>query len=149
VSVDNEAIVVSIESGMATVEVEKTGGCGRCGEPGGCGNTLLTQMRPVTPRRYKVPNEIDAKVGDRVIVSVPEGAVLSAALSVYVIPLACLVLGVAVGTLLGSEIAAVAGGAIGLIAGFLFLKGRASSLSQPRFSMRVWEEQGTCSVHGR
>lgn len=147
-SVDNEGLVVELDADMATVEVIKTGGCGHCDEPGGCGNTMLAQMRPNHPRRYRVPNDIGARLGDKVIVSVPEGTVLHAVTHVYAVPLACLVAGVGVGTLFGGELPALAGGAAGLLLAYLLLKRRAAAQNQPRLSMRVWEERGSCANRG-
>ena len=129
---DCPAIVTRIEGDIALVEAAAAGtGCGRCNEAGGCASGLLAQtLRP--ERMYRLPNHIGAAVGDRVVVSVAEGAVLRAALLAYLLPLSLLMAGAALGTvMMHDDVVALAGAAIGLAAGLTLLRWNQRRLSGP------------------
>lgn len=66
------------------------GGCGRCHEPGGCRSGMLGQIFGSSScREYQVSDEFASQVGDEVVVEVPEGAPVRAALLAYFFPLLC------------------------------------------------------------
>ncbi len=124
---ENRGVVTSLEGQCALVEITPvSGGCGRCHEAGGCGSNLLNEsLRPQRLNVYRLPNGIDAKVGDAVIISVAEGAVLRAALLAYLLPALFLIVGAAIGTQLaapGSDGWALAGAGVGLGIGLLILR---------------------------
>lgn len=123
--VENRGIVTRIEGVCAMVEVVPvSSGCGRCHEAGGCGGDLLAQsLRPPKLNVYRVPNRVGAKVGDCVVVSVPEGAVLRAALLAYLIPALFLIVGAALGTAFAEDDRlALIGAGLGLMLGLLVLR---------------------------
>lgn len=112
-----EGVVVEISGRKAWVQVERSGGCGRCSEPGGCG----AEKRCA---RYLVDNACQAPMGALVAIEVPEGAALNAALFSYGLPL----VGVLGGALAGAGfaagvLAAPIGAAIGLLLAFAVLRG--------------------------
>lgn len=115
---DSEALVTRVAGEFVVVEVDALpSACGKCGDKGGC-------SRPQAgPRRYAVRNTVGARVGDHVIISVPEGAVLKAAALSYLMPLAS-VIGGAAGAMawLGDGVPAVAGAAVGLVVGLVALR---------------------------
>ena len=86
--------VVDIRGGKAYVKFTRTSACGRCQA---CG-MLSTQNEIV----IEVPNEMDASVGDMVAVSIRSKKALNASALAYAFPLAMLIIGVALGWLLGS-----------------------------------------------
>ncbi len=121
---DQEAVVSRVEGDYAHVEVCGTaGGCGRCHEAGGCQSGILGQLFRSRPRSYRLANPIGAAPGDRVVVRVAEGAALRAALLVYALPAAFLLLGAVAGTALGDaangDAAAVTGALSGFVVGVL------------------------------
>jgi sigma-E factor negative regulatory protein RseC len=106
--------VVQADIGDAYALVEVIGGgCGRCHEAGGCGGVHLTQAFCLSPRRFRVRNEIGAKVGAVVTVALPAGALRSHVTLAYVLPFVGLFVGAFVGNLAG-EVGAVVGAACGL-----------------------------------
>lgn len=114
---ENEAVVRCVAGEFAVVEVAAAapscGSCtsGQCGNPGGA------------IRRYEVRNTIDAKPGDRVLLTVPDGAVLKAAALSYLMPLVFVIGGAAAGTAWGGDgLPAVAGAIVGLVAGLALLR---------------------------
>lgn len=129
---ENRGIVTRVEGTYALVEVRPmSGGCGRCHEAGGCGSHLLNEaLRPQRMNSYRLMNGIGARIGDAVMISVPEGAVLRVALLAYLLPVLCLIVGAAIGTsVYGEDRFALAGAVIGLMTGLLLLR-----LLQPRLA---------------
>lgn len=120
---ETRAIVVRVDGRYALVQASQGSGCGQCGSGKGCGAGKLSQLFCGEPRQFRVNNPIDANVGDEVIVSVADGAVLRGIGLVYLLPLALLVAGAMLGSLCAAQAGqrdgyAAAGAAIGLVGGF-------------------------------
>jgi sigma-E factor negative regulatory protein RseC len=122
------AIIIEVQGEEASVRPLSSGGCGHCDTEGGCGSGALTKLFcSNTPRQFKVNNEIRARVGDEVQVSVPDGVLLRGAMKMYVLPLVLLLAGGIAGVALARDEAshdayAVAGAVIGLVLGFILAK---------------------------
>lgn len=134
------AVVRALEGNEALVEVEQ-GGCGRCHEKGGCGGQHLTQMFCTSPKTYRVENQLDAVVGDRVTVSIGAGSVRRTANLVYGLPLLASVAGALIGAHLGGDLPAIAGAAAGLAMSFVYIRFRsrgsaAEGVERPRIVSR-------------
>lgn len=125
---ESEARVTALEGDFAVVEVAALpSACGKCGERGGCGKSAAS------PRRYVVPNAIGACPGDHVMVAVPDGAVLKAAALSYLMPLLLVIGGAAAATAwVGEGLPAVAGAAMGLLAGLAVLRMTNTRLTRGR-----------------
>lgn len=115
---ESEALVTGIAGEFAVIEVEcLPSACGKCDDKGGCGKPQGG------PRRYAIRNTVGAKVGDRVVVSVPEGAVLRAAALSYLMPLVFVIGGAAAAMAgWGDGAPAVAGAGAGLAVGLVVLR---------------------------
>ena len=144
-TLETRATVVRVDGAVAFVESVQTGSCGQC-QGKGCGTAKLSKVFCSEPRQFQVDNDIGAAVGDQVVVSVADGAVLRGIGLVYLLPLALLVAGAAFGSALAGEESqrdgyAAAGGALGLIAGFLLSRWLDSRQSRrlPRI-VRQWRE---------
>lgn len=76
----------------------------------------------------EIDNALEAKVGDRVEISMPTGSLLGLSLLVYLVPIVALLVGAYVGQALSDALgaeptpAAIVGGAVALVAAFLGLK---------------------------
>ncbi len=122
------AIVIQVEGVEALVQPLDTGGCGHCASEGGCGSSSLSKLFcSHKPRHFKVSNEVRAKVGDEVQVSIPDGVLLRGAMKLYVLPLILLLLGGIAGVSMAGESAgrdacAATGAAFGLLLGFAFAR---------------------------
>ncbi len=131
-------IVSRVERGYAYVDIgPRASGCGRCHEPGGCGGGLSVD-RGIS-RTYRLPNRIGARVGDDVVLTIPEGALLKVSLLAYLIPVALVIAGAVVGTIV-SDLAAIAGGALGLALGLGLLRlgeRKMSSAMERLLAMRI------------
>ncbi|QDX80414.1 hypothetical protein B9N43_03530 [Denitratisoma sp. DHT3] len=127
-----EAVVSGLDADMAIVDVARMQGCGRCHEAGGCGG-VMGGTSACAVRQYRVPNSIRARVGDQVLLSVPEGILLKAALASYGL-CALLTLG---GAWLATATGAGDGGAaVGALAGL------GLGLMLLRRGRRRWEQAG-------
>ncbi|MBL8481617.1 MAG: SoxR reducing system RseC family protein [Rhodocyclaceae bacterium] len=76
-------IVRGISGTDMLIECRRERGCGHCAEAGGCGGSSACAR----PLLLRVPNRCGASVGDRLVVSVPEGTTLAAACICYLLPL--------------------------------------------------------------
>ena len=122
------ARVIQVHGDDVFVQPLGGGGCGHCSSEGGCGSGRLSKMFcSDKPRSFQVRNEVHAKVGDEVQISLPEGVLLRGAIKMYVLPLILLFGGSFLGVSLAGEAAlldvyAVAGAVVGLVFGFVVAK---------------------------
>jgi sigma-E factor negative regulatory protein RseC len=106
--------VIEVTGNVATIVVKRNASCEKCGV---CGIGKKAEIV------FQLPNELNAKVGDRVVLQMKSGTLFKAAFLIYTIPLIML-LG---GFLLGQKIAIQIGydaafsENIGIFSGFIFL----------------------------
>lgn len=118
--IEVDAEVVALEDGRALVRTRpRSGGCGRCNEPGGCGAAKISSMFQKESVELWLPNDAGAQVGERVKVCVAEDASLNAALLGYLIPVLGIVLGAGTGVFLGGANASDGHALVGALAGLL------------------------------
>lgn len=121
--IETHAVVTRVEGGEAWVRVsERTGGCGRCDEPGGCRSIGLAHALKGPDPTFRLANPIGAKVGEAVVLRIAEGAPLRGALATYGLGVGLLLIGAASGQMLapaasGDGFALIGAGA-GLAAAF-------------------------------
>jgi sigma-E factor negative regulatory protein RseC len=87
-----EGVVRSVTGGLAVVETVRQEACSGCGAQGACHALGGGKERVVTAR-----NQVGAQVGDRVLLGIPSKGVLSAGFLVYLLPVAALMGGAAMG----------------------------------------------------
>lgn len=110
--------VIEIDGSMVRVRtVARSGGCGRCGEPGGCGSAKVGSMFRSEHADIWVSNAVEAALGDRVLVCLEEEASLQAALMGYMIPVVGIVIGAAAGVMLGGASAGDGAALLGALGG--------------------------------
>ncbi len=98
--IEEQAIVVSSEAGIAEVEIVRRSTCGACSARSGCGVSLLDRVLGRRPQRLLLVDKLSVRPGDEVIVGIPEGALLKAAVAAYMVPLIGLLAGAIGGDLL-------------------------------------------------
>jgi sigma-E factor negative regulatory protein RseC len=144
---ETRAIIVQTDGQNALVQVSQAGGCEQCNGKG-CGTGKLSQLFCSKPRQFQVDNQINAGVGDQVIISVAEGAVMRGIGMVYLLPLMLLLMGAVTGNSLAVQAEqrdsySAVGALLGLVAGFVFAKWMSSrqvkNHSQP-YIARQWQE---------
>ena len=144
---ETRAIIVQTEGQFAQVQVSQADGCEQCNGKG-CGTGKLSQLFCSKPRQFQVDNPINASIGDQVIISVAEGAVLRGIGLVYLLPLILLLMGAVIGNSLAEQAEqrdsySAVGALLGLVAGFVIAKWISSrqvkNRSQP-YIARQWQE---------
>jgi sigma-E factor negative regulatory protein RseC len=122
---ETRAIIVQVEGQYALVQAARPDTCELCTGKG-CGAGRLSRLFCSKPRQFRVDNPSAAAVGDEVVISVAEGAVLRGIALVYLLPLLLLVTGALLGSVLAGRSAgdgyAVAGAFSGLAVGFIAAK---------------------------
>ncbi len=112
------ARVLRIENGQAWVRLSgKQGGCGRCDEPGGCGSVQISHAFGMPKDEFSMPVDSRFAVGDAVVIRIPDGAPLRAALVSYGLGTLLLLAGAALGSLAGGAHYGDAWGLAGAVAG--------------------------------
>jgi sigma-E factor negative regulatory protein RseC len=144
-TLETRATVVRIDAGKTFVEAAQASSCAQCSGKG-CGTAKLSKAFCNEPRKFQVDNLIGATVGDQVVVSVADGALLRGIGLVYLLPLALLVAGAALGNAVAvtdgqRDGYAAAGAAFGLAVGFLLSRWLDSRQARqlPRIA-RQWRE---------
>lgn len=133
---ESEAVVIRIEGEHAFVEVCDAAACGQCSSRHAC----MSLEAPAGPRLHRLHNGIGARVGDTVVLVVPQGALLKAALLSYLWPALLTIAGAASGATMGGDAASVAGAGLGLMAGMASLRLAGSRLAgkrEPLLTMRL------------
>jgi sigma-E factor negative regulatory protein RseC len=133
---ESEAVVTRVEGDYAWVDVAAA--CDSCGGSGGCG---LSDGKGKPQQRLR--NDVGAQVGEQVVLSVPDGAVLRAALYCYLLPLVMVFALAAGGMAIANEPGAVFGALSGLVLGWLAM--RRAGHREPLPSMRL--KQAVVNLH--
>ncbi len=149
--IEETGVVVSVQGDLAEVAGQPRSSCGGCAVKGTCGTSLLA--RYFGPKRLLLQayNPIGAGPGERVIIGLPEGALLEASVLAYLVPLAALVGGAVVGAFVAerlvpayTQLVSAITGVGGLAAALAWLVGliRAKSLDK-RYRPRILRSLAT------
>lgn len=138
---ETRAIIIHLDGAEAIVEARQGGGCGQCDSANGCAGGKVSKLFCSQPRQFRVRNDISARIGEEVQVSVADGVLLRSAVIMYMLPLLLLLAGGGLGSYWATDVAsrdgyAAVGALLGLVAGFLLIKFasvryRALSAAQP------------------
>jgi sigma-E factor negative regulatory protein RseC len=157
-SVEGIARVVRVTDDQLWLEPEQTTSCGHCASSASCGidtrqaagiGTVTSRLQE---RRFVLDNPGDAlgfREGDRLVVGVSEGSLLSASLTAYGLPLAfALTAGSVTQGLYGDDLTTMFGMAGGLLLGFFVARFNARRLAargdlSPRILRRARPDE-TC-----
>jgi len=119
-----QGIVEEIKNGKAIVKVERGEACKHCSQKGTCGISFGSNREIL----IEVDNTLNAKVGDKVELSVPSGSLVKIAFLVYILPIFSLLFGayegaqVAVKIGFSSSAGSILGALLLLIFSFYVLK---------------------------
>ncbi len=119
--ISEQGTVEKIHKNAASIKVIKSSACNHCTEKDSCNVSERNMI-------IEVANILNAKEGDQVEVSVPEGTFIKLSLMVYILPVAALMTGAFLGNFISSKcntdpsITAAITGAIFLVASFLGIK---------------------------
>lgn len=139
--IEEQAIVVRVEGDRAHLEVERSRPCGLCGTTQGCGLSLWGRLFSRRHGSLSAPNSLQLSVGDRVVVAIEESALLTGALTAYLIPLLLVCAGGFVGAAQGlsrveSDLYGVVGAVAGLLLGLVIVRKVGRALGQQPTMLR-------------
>ncbi len=118
-----EGVVKEISRKKAVVRIERSSACSHCNARGDC--QIVSSSKEVL---VEVANDLQAKVGDRVELSMPAGSLLKLCLLVYFFPVIALIAGASMGGELAgtfhvqSTLASIVGGGLAMGITFYVLK---------------------------
>jgi sigma-E factor negative regulatory protein RseC len=125
--IEEEAVVTEVEGRSIWVEKFQKSACGSCTQ--GCSTSLVARLLDGKPMRLRVEADAPVSPGDRIIIGVEEGALLTGSFRIYLLPLFSLFGGALLGKLLAgdglfvsAEAGSITGGLLGLGLTFLLLK---------------------------
>jgi sigma-E factor negative regulatory protein RseC len=134
--IEERAVILSLEtnplvpenSSIATLEIERKTACGLCGQTRGCGNAIWGKLFAHRSAAFKAKNNINATVGQSVIVGIHEQALLWSALLLYILPLVTmLVASILVMQINDANGVVMLAAICGLVVGLLWVKGFTAS----------------------
>ncbi len=132
------AHVLRFEAGRVWLRVtDAGGGCGRCDEPGGCRSIQITQAFGLPKAEFAMDTTLNLQAGDKVVISIPDGAPLKVALASYGLGVVLLISGAALGSLLSADGTGDLGAALGGLAGLVL----AFAVNRLLFRSRGWRAQ--------
>lgn len=140
--IETPARITRLDGDGAWVVSAAPSSCGACGGKG-CGSSVFARVLHPDEPEYRVDNPIGAEVGESVVVGLPDGALLSAAISGYLVPLLLLIAGAALGQQFAGELGAVTGGLCGLGLAALYLMRRRTPVAHPA----VLRRGSGCGTH--
>lgn len=129
--IEESGRVVAVDGAFAWIETRRKTACGSCSAKAGCGTSVLDKAFGQRMNRIRALNQVEARVGDEVIIGLSESALVRGSFAVYAIPLVGLFAGAGLATALSGaegEGLAILGGVLGLAAGFIAVR---------RFSHRI------------
>jgi sigma-E factor negative regulatory protein RseC len=126
--IQENAIIVSVDQNVASLEIIRNKPCGLCGQSRGCGISIWGRLFGHRPNIFKAQNTVNASVNQIVVVGVDENALLWSSFAVYGIPLGLLILGAVLGSTVFSDALhadrnTALGALLGLFIGYVWLKG--------------------------
>jgi len=134
--ITENATVVLIENDQTWIETQRQSACGQCSASKGCGTSVLSKVVGNKFSKMKAINNIDAKVGDEVVVGLNENSLLKGAFMTYISPLLYLFLFALAGkfvmntmNIVDSELLVIIFAAIGFYLGMRKLKGFSMTIS--------------------
>ena len=117
--VEGIAQVVKIEGKTAWLVPEQGSSCGSCASATACGSKGIgTTASRLDNRRFRIDNDANLAVGERVVFGIRDNVLLKASITAYAIPLATLVLaGSLAQWMFGSDTITMAAMVAGLVIG--------------------------------
>ncbi|REL30551.1 SoxR reducing system RseC family protein [Thalassotalea euphylliae] len=127
---DEKATIVEVSNHSVVVESQVKSTCNQCQQVDNCGSGLVAKALPQQKLRVEIVTQEQFTVGEQVIISIPEQAMLAVAWQVYLWPVIGLMLGAGLGQvlllngILSHELPTIMMGFVGGYAGFKWAKAR-------------------------
>lgn len=90
--IEEQAVVKQLEDDKAIIEVVRQNACSSCALSNGCGTGSLGRLLGHRPQILSIQNDKNLKIGDKVVIGLPDKSYLSAGFLIYLLPLLTLFL---------------------------------------------------------
>jgi len=84
--VEEQAQVVDIKGDQLVLQAQTKSACGSCSANKGCGTSVLSKVVGRKFTHFQAKNDVDANIGDTVIVGISEDALLKGSTMIYIVP---------------------------------------------------------------
>lgn len=85
--IEEQVQVIEIVGNQIILQGETQSACGSCSASKGCGTSVLSKVVGRKFTRFQVDNNINAEVGDTVVVGIAEDALLKGSVVMYIVPI--------------------------------------------------------------
>ena len=85
--IEEQAQVIEIKGDVLFLQAQTQSACGSCAANKGCGTSLLAKVVGRKFTHFQAENNVNAKVGDIVVVGLAEDALLKGSMVMYIIPI--------------------------------------------------------------
>jgi len=120
---EHTGTVIDADAHSALVETVRRSACGQCGAGDSCGTSVLAGLFRQRRHSVRVKHDLALNQGDRVVLGIPESALLRAAMCAYMVPMLLMIAFAMLATLAGLvDLQVFAGSVAGLFSG-LYLAG--------------------------
>ena len=123
--IEEEAIVIKASKENVILEVVRSKPCGLCGQVRGCGNSIWGKIFSHQSGHIETRNDLNAKLGDVVILGIDETLMLKSSLMLYGVPLLLMFLGMVIANSFAKEMVelyTLVGAVTGLFFGVVMIK---------------------------
>jgi sigma-E factor negative regulatory protein RseC len=90
--IEEQAQVIEIKGNRLLLQAQTQSACGNCSLSKGCGTSLLAKVVGRKFTHFQAENNINAKVGDTVVVGIAEDALLKGSVMMYILPVVCMLI---------------------------------------------------------
>jgi len=143
--IEEKATVFDVVGQFVWIETQRKTTCGTCAAEKSCGSAVLQKVMAGKRTRLRVFSDIDVRVGESVIVGIPENVLVKGSFAVYAVPLVVMFITLIIGAsscwLLAiefSENLQILLGMSGLLGGFWWLSEYTKRIhNDVRFQARI------------
>ncbi|UZE95232.1 SoxR reducing system RseC family protein [Alkalimarinus alittae] len=147
---EETGVVVAVEKGQAWVQTIRKSACSSCEAKSGCGQGVLARISDGKANQVLVSNTLNLKVGEDVLIGIPEDLLVKASVMVYLLPLLMMIAAASIAEkwlLIGDAWVALAG-VSGLAFGFVLVKLYSNvHKNDQRFCPKMIKAKGFQSIH--
>lgn len=123
--IEETALIVEADEHYVWAEAASSSSCSHCSANQACGTASLQKWFKRKPNRLRLVNNQDVKPGERVVIGIPEQALVKGSFIIYMLPLLFLIAGALCGVYINAildwghqDAASIICGLAGLFGGF-------------------------------
>lgn len=116
---EEDALIVDQKDEFVWVEAMSKSSCNHCSARQGCGTASLQEWFNRSPNRLRITAKPGFSVGDRVVIGIPEQALVKGSFMIYMLPLVALIAGAMLGAAVNDWLGWDSKDGASIIAGFV------------------------------